>query len=166
MVNELTKKEKEVLKLRYSSLKNKEIALKLGVSEADVSQTLARATAKVTNVSETLGLMKEIGFIKDDVEIELTEKGNELFGKWITEWNKDFKQSKCIVHKQEHIPQELKKRKDATNTESSPDLQEMNRKIDTMLDVFNSFREQLGDTKRFERPTLNNQPKNTHGYEV
>ena len=82
MVNKLTAKEIEILQLKRKGLKNKQIAEMREVSEADISQTLSRITEKINSIQDVFGVLQNIGVLKNDVEIELTESGrtflNEL----------------------------------------------------------------------------------------
>jgi DNA-binding CsgD family transcriptional regulator len=82
LVGRLTDKELEVINLRYKGLKNKEIAEIKKVSEADISQIISRATKKIGTIQEVLEVLQKIGIIKADIEIELTESGEELLKNW------------------------------------------------------------------------------------
>jgi hypothetical protein len=57
----LTQKEIEVLRLRKRGLKQSEIALRLKISQAAVSDFLNNALKKIQNSIDTLDLVKELG---------------------------------------------------------------------------------------------------------
>jgi DNA-binding CsgD family transcriptional regulator len=78
----LTQKESQILGLRYEGLKNADISKKLHISQPDVSQTLSRIAKKVISIKDTLELMKTVGVLKHDVEIELTESGQAFLTRW------------------------------------------------------------------------------------
>jgi DNA-binding CsgD family transcriptional regulator len=143
MVGKLTSKQLEMLKLRYAGCRNKEIALKMNVSESDVSQTLSRAAENIATVGETLALMREIGFIKEDLQIELTKKGSEAFDEWREGWIKDFKSSKCIT------PREIQSRSPSVETSKSsptdnaPDTKEMKEQIEALNRTVQEIKELL-----------------------
>ena len=75
MATLLTTKEQQVLRLRYSGLTNADIAKKLNVSPADISQTFKRVSNKLRNVGDTLQLMREAGLLETTSPIKLTSKG-------------------------------------------------------------------------------------------
>lgn len=82
MVVKLTDKESKIIKMRYKGFKNKEIAIALNVSEANVSQTLSRIAKRIISIQDTLELMSRIGIIERDAEIRLTESGQALLARW------------------------------------------------------------------------------------
>jgi DNA-binding CsgD family transcriptional regulator/DNA-directed RNA polymerase subunit M/transcription elongation factor TFIIS len=61
----LTEKELEVLRLRQGGFKNAEIAERLHVSRADISQTFKRLAKKIDNVKNSVLIMKELGILKE-----------------------------------------------------------------------------------------------------
>ena len=81
MVVKLTEKELKIIAMRYKGLKSRQIAKALKVSEPDVSQTLSRIVGKIESVQDTLDLLCDIGIIKHDSEIELTESGQALLAR-------------------------------------------------------------------------------------
>jgi flagellar protein FlaI len=78
---DFTPKEKNIIRLKTRGCKNTEIAEKLNVSRADVSQTLKRISHKIKGIEDSLTVMKQIGVIKSDATIELTSIGQGFLDK-------------------------------------------------------------------------------------
>ena len=161
MVGNLTEKELKILKLRYEGLKNKEIALKLGFSEPDVSQTLSRAVRRIATVDDTLATMYQLGVIKNDVEIELTEKGKEILGNWQEIWRKDFKSRQCAFRRE--IIVSPKKSKTVTASENAkeenqPSFEDMNKTIKELSYAVYEMRDGIfgGKTPDRNKPSSDN----------
>jgi len=73
-----TEKEIKVARMRLEGLMNKEIAQKLNVSEADISQTISRLTDKIKTVQDSVGLLVDMDVVKEGPKYTLTEKGRRL----------------------------------------------------------------------------------------
>ena len=73
-----TDKELKVARMRLEGLMNKQIAQKLDVSEADISQTISRLTGKVKTVQDSVELLKKMDVIQEGPKYILTEKGRRL----------------------------------------------------------------------------------------
>ena len=61
----LTRKELEVIRLRQKGFKNAEIARRLHVSRAHISQTFKRSAKKIDNLKNSVLIMKELGILKE-----------------------------------------------------------------------------------------------------
>jgi len=57
---------------------SKEIAEKLSVSEADVSQTLSRLRRKVKTIQDSTELLMEMGVVQEGPKYVMTEKGRKI----------------------------------------------------------------------------------------
>jgi len=73
-----TEKELKVFGMKREGLSNKDIAKKLNVSEADISQTLMRIKRKIKTVRDSIELLMSIGVIKEGPKYVLTPEGREL----------------------------------------------------------------------------------------
>lgn len=73
-----TEKELNVARMRLEGLMNKEIAQKLNVSEADISQTISRLTEKIKTVQDSVELLMNMDVVKEGPKYTLTEKGRRL----------------------------------------------------------------------------------------
>lgn len=73
-----TDKEIQVARMKLQGLMNKEIAETLGVSDADISQTLSRLTGKVKTVQDSTELLMKMGVIQEGPRYVLTKKGRKL----------------------------------------------------------------------------------------
>ena len=75
MTSFLTEKEQRILQLRAKGTPNVDIANELGTSQADISQTFKRISQKITNVNDTLKLLRETNLVEQSTPIKLTPKG-------------------------------------------------------------------------------------------
>ena len=73
-----TDRELEVARMKLKGLMNKEVAKKLEVSEAYISQTINRITEKVKTVQDSIELLRGMEVIKEGPKYVLTEKGRKL----------------------------------------------------------------------------------------
>lgn len=73
-----TEKEVQIARMKLQGLMNKEIAQKLGVSDAYISQTLSRWSAKIKTVQDSVGLLMKMNIIQEGPKYVMTEKGRKL----------------------------------------------------------------------------------------
>ena len=71
----LTRKQLEVFRLKKEGFLNKEIADKLEVSEAHISQTLTKIAGKILNIEDTVAVLTQLGEFEDVQTYKLTEEG-------------------------------------------------------------------------------------------
>jgi predicted transcriptional regulator/DNA-directed RNA polymerase subunit M/transcription elongation factor TFIIS len=76
-----TDKELQIVELRSRGFKSVDIAKKLEVSKADVSQTLRRLVRKIRIIESSFSLMRETCLIQESSKIKLTDFGAEIAGR-------------------------------------------------------------------------------------
>lgn len=73
-----TSKELQIARMKLQGLMNKEIAQKLGVSDAYISQTLNRLSTKIRGVQDSIELLKNMNVIQEGPKYVMTDKGRRL----------------------------------------------------------------------------------------
>lgn len=71
----LTKRQLEIFRFKKTGLSNKDVAKKIGRSEAYVSQVLSTVRDKIVSIDDTVQLLIELGEFTETPRYELTDKG-------------------------------------------------------------------------------------------
>lgn len=74
----LSPNELKILKLRLLGLTNKEIALKLDVSQEYISQAVGSVKRKIRKVEDSIALFEELEVIQRAPRFRLTKQGKEM----------------------------------------------------------------------------------------